>query len=80
MNLRKYCPLLKRMYLTCCAWVESLKTREDGRRGNIKILSKTRVSITVSCSFLTNTCRYFFGVSFIQSLKTILRTALTQRK
>ena len=43
---RTYCLLLKRMQLACTAWAKSLNTRQDGRRKNKQILSKTWTSIT----------------------------------
>jgi hypothetical protein len=56
---RKNCLLLKRMQLTCTAWVESLNTRNDGW-GKTYVLSKTWVSITARLSFHLSQFVYCF--------------------
>jgi hypothetical protein len=69
-----YWSFLKRMYLTCTAWVESLDTPGNCRRENIQIISKIYASILRD---LLITGRHLLGVLFVTSLKSNLRTALT---
>jgi hypothetical protein len=68
-----YCLLLKRMQLTCTAWVESLYTRDKGQGKNIQCKEHESLSLYD----LLSTGRYLLDVSFITILMSNLCTALT---
>ena len=71
----KYCcSLLKRMQLTCKAWVESVDTPGDGRDEiYIHILSRTSLSLH---DFLS-TDHNLLGTAFMTSLKSNACAVLT---
>jgi hypothetical protein len=74
-----YCPLLKRIQLTCAARVSSLNTDDDGRGrggGKHKVLSKARVSIKTWRTFHWSQIRKLLGVSFVTSPQSHLCTSL----
>ena len=71
-----HCPLVKRMQLTCTAWVESLNTRDDGRGKTYRSCQKLE---SISLHDLLSTGRHLLGMLFISSRKSNLcRTVTTQ--
>ena len=69
-------PLLKRMQLSCTAWVESLKTSEDGRE---KHRDHVKKYAPLSLHDLS-TGRRLLGVAFVTSVKLNSCTPLTIQK
>jgi hypothetical protein len=67
------CPLLKGMQLTYTAWVESLKTRDDGRAKTYRPCQNLK---SLSLHDLSNG-RNLLGVSYTTSPRSNLCTALT---
>ena len=61
-KLHSYCPLLKRMQLTCTAWEDSLINRED-RQGKKTCRScQKHEFLSLQDFFINNTVRCFSGV------------------
>jgi hypothetical protein len=67
-------PSLKRMQLTFTACVESLNTHDDGQ---VKTYRSCQTHETLLLHYLLSTGRHLLSVSFITSLKSNLRTALS---
>jgi hypothetical protein len=63
-----YCPSLKRMHVTCTAWVEPLNKRDDGREEQIDLVKNMCV---LSLHDVLPIGRHLLNFSFITSLKLI---------
>jgi hypothetical protein len=65
-RIEKYCPLHKRMQMTCTAWVESLNTCDDGW-GKTNTSCQKHESLSLH-NFLSSS-RHLLGVSFKKTPK-----------
>ena len=69
-----YRPLLKRMQLTCTAWVDSFNIPTDGRGKASRSCQKHQ---SLAVHYLLSIGRQVLGISFVTPLKSNLFTART---